>query len=431
MASYETSFARASAHRDRALKTLAYGVSSTPRGNQLPAPIVTDRAEGAHIWDVAGNRFVDYSAGYGPMILGHSPACVIDALHAELDRGLRTASVHEGEAQLAELVCDTLPCAQQCAFVSSGSEGIQLALRIARAKTDRVRIVKFRGNYHGWLDSVHAANSMSNDGPSTIGQDPGALTSLTILDWGDLDGLTEVLTSDFAAVILEPVAINGGCFMPPAGFLEGVRALTASLGVMLIFDEVITGYRLSLGGAQQVMGVTPDLAVIGKAMGAGLAVGAVAGSAHAMEPVSSGRLLHRGTFNGNPISVGASIACISHLAEHADRIYPHMDGLAADLAQHIREAADRHGVVCAVNRTGSALQIALGTPAMATLADTANADFVATRHFAGLLLARGIQIIGRGLIYLTAAHDTADIAETAAALDGAFAEMPDTTGKHP
>jgi len=158
MASYETSFERASTYRSRALKTLAYGVSSTPRGTQLPAPIVAARAEGAHIWDIAGNRFVDFSVGYGPMILGHSPACVIDAVKVQLDLGLRTASVHEGEATLAELICDTLPCAEKCAFVSSGSEAVHLALRIARAKTGHQRVIKFRGNYHGWLDSVHAVN---------------------------------------------------------------------------------------------------------------------------------------------------------------------------------------------------------------------------------------------------------------------------------
>lgn len=423
MASYATSFTQARAYRERALKSLAYGVSSTPRGNQLPAPIVTERAAGAHVWDRAGNRFIDYCAGFGPLILGHSPACVLDALRAELDRGLRTASVHEGEARLAEQVCATLPCAERCAFVSSGSEAIHLALRIARAATGRNRVVKFRGHYHGWLDSMHAANKPGRDGPATIGQDPAALASLTVLDWGDLDALDAVLDGDVAAVILEPVAINGGCFAPPEGFLEGLRARTAARGAMLIFDEVITGYRLSLGGAQALTGVTPDLAVIGKAMGSGLPIGAVAGTAQAMEPVASGRLLHRGTYNGNPLSVGAAIACIDHLNRHADRIYPRIDGLAADLAGHIRDAACRHGVACAVNRVGSAIQIALGLERMDSLNDTARADFDATQRLAGSLLERGVQIIGRGLLYLGAAHDADDIAQTAAAFDAAFREI--------
>lgn len=423
MPSYDSSFAQARAYRARALKSLAYGVSSTPRGNQLPAPIVADRAEGAHLWDVAGNRFVDYAAGYGPLILGHSPACVIEAVKAELDRGLRTASVHEGEARLAELVCATLPCAEQCAFVSSGTEAIQLALRIARAATGRTKVIKFRGHYHGWMDSVHAASSVTDDGPATIGQDPEALRSLTVLDWGDIEGVRAALGPDHAAVLLEPVAVNGGCFHPPGGFLQELRDLTRAQGAMLVFDEVITGYRLSLGGAQGLLGVTPDLAVIGKAMGGGLPIGAVAGSAAAMAPLSSGRLLHRGTFNGNPVSVAASVACVTHLAQNAERIYPHIDGLAARLEEHISRAATHHGVTCAVNRAGSAVQLAFGLAEMPSFADSARADFEATRRFAGHLLERGVQIIGRGLIYLTAAHDAADIDETARAIDGAFAEM--------
>ena len=405
-------FSHARSYRERALKTLSYGVSSTPRGNQLPAPIVAARAEGAHVYDATGNRFIDYAAGYGPLILGHSPACVIDAVRNELDRGLRTASVHAGEAELAELVCATLPSAEKCAFLSSGTEAVQLALRIARAATGRTRIVKFRGNYHGWMDSIHAANSVTGDGPGTLGQDPDACRALTILDWGDAKGLAEVLSTEFAAVILEPVAINGGCFMPPDGFLQEVRRLTREKGAMLIFDEVITGYRLALGGAQERLGVTPDLSVIGKAMGSGLPIGAVAGSDAAMEPVSSGKLFHRGTFNGNPVSVAASIACITHLRDNASRLYPDIDAMAGTLERGATAAFATHGITAAVNRIGSALQIALGLPAMPCLADTARADFAATQRFSGALLRQGVQIIGRGLSYVGAAHTEQDIAET-------------------
>ncbi|MEQ9259641.1 MAG: aminotransferase class III-fold pyridoxal phosphate-dependent enzyme [Roseovarius sp.] len=405
-------FDHARRYRERALKTLSYGVSSTPRGNQLPAPIVAARAEGAHVYDAEGNRFIDYAAGYGPLILGHSPACVIDAVKAELGRGLRTASVHAGEAELAELVCETLPSAEKCAFLSSGTEAVQLALRIARAATGRTKVVKFRGNYHGWMDSIHAANSVSNDGPGTLGQDPDASRALTILDWGDAAALEEVLTSDFAAVILEPVAINGGCFMPPDGFLQEVRRLTRKAGAMLIFDEVITGYRLALGGAQEKLGVTPDLSVIGKAMGSGLPIGAVAGSDAAMAPVSSGKLFHRGTFNGNPICVAASIACITHLRDNAAQLYPAIDAMAERLEQGATAAFASQGITAAVNRIGSAVQIALGLPEMPSLADTAQADFAATQRFSGALLRQGVQIIGRGLTYVGAAHTEDDMAKT-------------------
>jgi len=407
--------------RTRAMRSVAYGTSSTPRGNQRPAPRVADHAQGAHVWDISGQRFIDYALGYGPLILGHSPRPVIDAVIAEMARGLRTATIHRGEAALGELIAETLPSAELSAFVSSGSEAIQLALRIARAQTGRVRIIRFRGNYHGWFDSVHSAGRPGNDGPDTLGQDPAATASSLLLDWGDLDGLRAALTPDIAAVLLEPAAVNGGCFLPPAGFLEGVRALTQARGAVLIFDEVITGYRLGLGGAQGRFGVTPDLSVIGKAMGAGFPIGAVSGSAAAMDPVASGRLLHRGTFNGNPVSVAAAVACIRHLRDHAAQIYPRMDAQADTLAQFIDAEARTQGLPLSVLRAGSAVQVFVGQGDITTLADSARLDRQANAEFAGDLLAEGVQIINRGLMYLSAEHSDDDIARTKDAFARAIA----------
>lgn len=408
-------------HRARALKTVAFGCSSTPRGRQLPAPLVVARAEGAHLWDISGARFIDYALGYGPLILGHSPQGVIGAVKSSLDLGLRTATIHQGEAELGELIAQTLPSAEVSAFASSGSEAIQLALRIARAATGRTRIVKFRGNYHGWFDSIQIAGMPGNDGPDTLGQDPAAAASVTVLDWGDLDQLRAVLDDTFAAVILEPVAINGGCFMPPAGYLEGLRDLTREKGVVLIFDEVISGYRLGTGGAQALVGVTPDLSVIGKAMGAGFPISAVAGSRAAMEPVASGRMLHRGTFNGNPVSVAASVACIRELIAREDEIFPRMEAQGADLESHIRETAREAGLPLSVARTGSALQIFLGIDQVAGLGDLPRIDRAATAAFCGELLLAGVQTIARGLLYLSATHSDEDIALTKAAVTRAIA----------
>lgn len=398
--------------RGRALRSVAYGTSSTPRGNQRPAPLVAERARGAHVWDISGQRFIDYALGYGPLILGHSPAPVIEAVTEEMSRGLRTATIHRGEAILGELIAETLPSAELSAFVSSGSEAIQLALRIARALTGRMRIIRFRGNYHGWFDSVHSAGRPGDDGPDTLGQDPGALASSTLLDWGDLDGLRRAIGPDIAAVLLEPAAVNGGCFLPPDGFLEGVRALTTANGAAMIFDEVITGYRLGLGGAQGRFGVTPDLSVIGKAMGAGFPIGAVSGSAAAMEPVATGRLLHRGTFNGNPVSVAAAVACIRYLRDHAEQIYPRMDAQAADLAAFIAAEAGAQGLPLSVLRAGSAVQVFVGQQGVTTLADAARMDRAANAEYAGNLLAEGVQIINRGLMYLSSEHGADDIAQT-------------------
>lgn len=424
MAAAEPSFVtEARAYRERALRSLAFGVSSTPRGRQEPAPLVSDRAEDAHVFDVSGQRFVDFAMGYGPLILGHSPAPVIAAIKSELDRGLRTASVHRGEAELAELIAEHVPSAELSAFVSSGSEAVQLALRIARAATGRTRVVKFRGNYHGWLDSVQVADRPGDDGPGTLGQDPAAAASLTLLDWGDIEALKAALTRDHAAVILEPMAVNGGCFLPPRGFLEEVRALTRELGVLLIFDEVISGFRLALGGAQSLTGVVPDLTVLGKAMGGGVPISAVAGSRAAMEPVASGKLNHRGTFNGNPLSVAASIACIGHLAENAPTLYAEMDGRAVAIASYVRNAAAQRGIALSVSRIGSAIQIFLGAEGISTFAGVAQADMESARRFAAALLQAGVQIIPRGLMYLSAAHTDADIEDTKSAIDAALGAL--------
>lgn len=413
------------AYRERALRSVAFGVSSTPRGRQAPAPLLVDRAQGAHLWDGSGERFVDFAMGYGPLILGHSPEPVLTRVRAELDRGLRTATVHRGEAELGELIAETVPSAELSAFVSSGSEAIQLALRIARAATGRTKIIKFRGNYHGWFDTIQVAGTPGHDGADTVGQDPGAAAAVTPLDWGDLDAVRATLTRDYAAVILEPIAVNGGCFLPPDGFLEGLRSLTRDLGVVLIFDEVITGYRLGLGGAQAVRGVIPDLSVIGKAMGAGFPISAVCGSRAAMEPVASGRLFHRGTFNGNPVSVGAAAACIAHLRENAATLYPRMERQGAALQAFIREEADSAGLDLSVARTGSALQIFVGMRRLEGLADSARIDRAATSAFAADLLTSGVNIIGRGLMYLSAAHTDADIEATKTALKQAIARAAD------
>jgi len=407
-------------YRERAVKSVAFGVSSTPRGRQKPAPIVIHKAEGAHVIDETGNRFIDYALGYGPLVLGHSPDCVLNALRAQLDLGMRTASVHKGEAELGELIADTLPCAELSSFVSSGSEAVHLALRTARAVTGKKPIIKFRGNYHGWLDNIHLATDVQNDGAGTIGQDDSASRSVTVLDWGDSDAFLNAISSDYAAVILEPVAVNGGCLYPPEGFLELVREKTKELGVILIFDEVITGYRLALGGAQQKVGVTPDLAVIGKAMGSGMPIGAIAGSAAVMEPIASGKMLHRGTFNGNPQSMAASIACISHLREHTATLYDEMDANALELEKHAIKCASQSGIEASITRTGSALQVFLGTTKIQTLSDTGKIDKELTAKFTSELLKRNVQSLSRGLIYLSSAHTQDDIETTKNAIAGAF-----------
>lgn len=409
------------AHRSQALRHLAYGVSSTPRGNQRPAPLVVERAEGAWITDADGNRFIDYAMGYGPLILGHSPGPVLEAVRAELARGLRTASVHRGEAELAELIAACVPSAELSAFVSTGTEAVQLALRIARAVTGRTRVVKFRANYHGWSDSVQVAGRPGSDGPGTIGQDPAAAASLTILDWGDADALDHALDGSHAAVLLEPAAINGGCFAPPPGFLERARAASVRHGALLVFDEVITGFRMGLGGAQERYGVRPDLTVLGKALGAGLPIGAVSGTRAAMAPVADGSLFHRGTFNGNPVCIAAAVACVRTLMREGGILFTRMEGAAAALAAHVNAEAPRLGAAACATQCGPVLQLFAGVRAMRGIDDLALADGAATRSLTEALLREGVQAIPRGLMYISAAHGEGEFAETRDALTHALA----------
>ena len=416
-------FAASLSHRQHALEHLPFGVSSTPRAAQLPVPIVIDRAEAARLIDVDGNSYIDYALGYGPLILGHSPRPVMDALRAELDKGLRTATVHRGEAELADLISACVPVAEQTTFVSTGTEAVQLALRVARAKTGRTKIVKFRANYHGWFDSVHVAGSFDRDNVATLGQDPNAASSVTVLDWGDADSLEASLDSSFAAVIVEPAAINAGCFEPPAGFLQRLRAITQRHGVVLIFDEVITGFRLALGGAQEVYGVLPDLCVLGKAMGGGLPLSAVAGTRAMMEPIASGRLAHRGTFNGNPLAVAAGVACVQYLRAGKAEIYPRLNRFATELRAHINAEAARTGCAVFAKQAGPSLQIFTGVRTLEHFSDIAKADKTRTLELTGALLRAGVFAMPRGLMYLSTAHTAEDIAVTKAALTSVIAGL--------
>lgn len=411
------------AYRERASRVLAKGVSSSPRASQRPVALAQHSAAGCTIVDVDGNEYIDYALGYGPLLLGHSPAAVFDAVRSELDRGLRTGGVTTGEAELAERIERCVPGATVSTFLSSGTEAVQLALRIARARTGRTRIIKFRGHYHGWADSMHVSNAPGSDALTTAGQDPQAVANVISLDWGDLQGLRAALDDSVAAVITEAAAINAGCFEPAPGFLEGVREAASAAGALLIFDEVITGFRLGLGGAQERYGVQPDLTVLGKVLGGGLPLSAVTGSEDAMSPVSSGAVLHRGTFNGNPLSVAAGNACLALLEEQGHELYPHMETVGAMLAAGIEESAARRGAPLVVNRVGTCLQFFVSERPIATLADLATLDRDRTLVFSEQLVRGGIATLPRGLMYLSTQHTEAHVAATIAAFDAALATL--------
>jgi glutamate-1-semialdehyde 2,1-aminomutase len=410
---------------ERAVKVLAGGVSSDAR--RLPnGPLFVDHASGAYLWDVDGNRYVDYVLGQGPAILGHSASVVADAVSAQVRRGVSYSAQHLAEVELAETLCRLIPCAERVRFNSVGSEAVHAALRLARGHTGRSKIVKFEGHYHGWLDpvlySVHPP--LAQAGPArtpavvggTAGQQASAEGDLLISPWNDLPALAALLAehgADVAAVIMEPVLCNTGVIMPDDGYLAGVAELCRRSGALLIFDEIITGFRMAPGGAQEQLGVTPDLAAFGKAMAGGMQLSALVGRAEVMDDISTGRVAHAGTFNSHPVSVAAAQATLAVLDGQRDTVYPTLRDLGTRLAEGLRAAARAAGVPMLVSAPGPILQTYLtDATQIRDYRDFAATDLAAMTRLHGLLMDRGVNIVPRGLWFLSTAHTTADIDTT-------------------
>jgi glutamate-1-semialdehyde 2,1-aminomutase len=415
-------FERSRRQHDRAQRTLAGGVATAFRAAQLPVPICFERGSGSRLWDVDGNEYIDYALAFGPLLLGHSPEPVIEAVERQLRTGLGYGASHRLEAELAEAVCRTVPSAELCVFNSTGSEAVHTALRIARAATGRNRVIKFLGHYDGWYDSIHiGVPPQRQAAPGTAGQDPAAAAAVTVIPWNDARSLVDALGDDVAAVIMEPLNVNGGCVAASPGYLTEAATLTRRAGAVLVFDEVITGYRLSLGGAQERLGVVPDLTVLGKAIAAGFPVSAVCGRRDVMEVVASGRMAHVGTFNANPVCAAAAVAAISVLEREQDRIYPELAALAAQLAEAFEEEGSRAGVPIGANHSVGVVCVFVTSGPADSYEETLAADAKAFRHLAAELLGEGVHVIPRGLLYLSAAHSDQDIERTRLAIARACA----------
>jgi glutamate-1-semialdehyde 2,1-aminomutase len=402
-------FQASRAQFERAKRSLAGGVATAFRAAQQPVPVCFTGGRGARLRDLDGNEYVDYALGFGPMILGHSPEPVLAAVRRQLDRGLGYGASHELEAELAEAVCRTVPSAELCAFGSTGSEAVAAAIRIARGATGRNRVIKFLGHYDGWHDPVHVGvPGQTAKQPATAGQDPVASAAVTVCPWNDADALAAALDDDVAAVLMEPAAVNCGALVPEPGYLERARELTSEAGAVLIFDEVITGYRLALGGAQQLYGVTPDLTVLGKALGAGFPISAVCGREDVMAVVADGRVSHVGTFNANPVCAAAALAAITEM-EHDAGLYPRLNALGRQLAEILRTESRVAGLPLVANQIGAAAHGFVSVSPVATYDDTLRADTARYRRFAQALLEEGVHVIPRGLLYVSAAHTEDDL----------------------
>ncbi|MGH6959237.1 MAG: aspartate aminotransferase family protein, partial [Dongiaceae bacterium] len=319
-----------------AQRVIAGGVSSDAR-RSAGVPLYVDHAAGSKLWDVDGNEYVDYVLGQGPTVLGHCPPEVVAAVADQAARGICYAAQHRLEVEVAERLCGMVPSAELVRFNSVGSEAVHGALRLARGHTGRPKVLKFEGHYHGWFDpilySLHPDLELAGSAdepiavPGSAGQPPSAVDDLVVVGWNDLEALRTALeknAGEIAAVIMEPILFNTGAIVPSPGYLEGVRELCDEHGALLIFDEIISGFRVAPGGAQERLGVLPDLATFGKAMAGGMQVSAIAGKDEVMDAIADGRVAHAGTFNSQPVAMAAAAAVLAVLDEQRAEIYPPM-----------------------------------------------------------------------------------------------------------
>lgn len=412
------SYAGSSAYMDEARRVIVRGVASALRATSRPTPLVVERASGSRLFDIDGRSIIDYVGAYGPALLGHNPKPIVDRVIEQIGRGTLFGAQHAGELELAEGIIDMVPSAEMIAFASTGSEAVHAALRIAKVATGRTRILKFEGHYHGWIDPLY----LNLPGQTPTGSRSPAATSplegltlsqdVAVARWNDFDSLLAAIDdpASIAAIIMEPIPCNAGTFLPDPGYLPRVRELCDKHGIVLIFDEVITGFRLAPGGAQATLGVTPDLTVLGKAIGAGFPLAIVAGRASVMSVAAEGPLQLVGTYNGNAVGVAAANAFLGEIRDRGPGLYEQLDELGTRLARSLTEVAAAARCPLHINQIGSILQL-LWAPKLPvrTYDDVAEADPHPVEALAEQLLMRGIYSRPRGLWYVSAAHTDDDL----------------------
>jgi glutamate-1-semialdehyde 2,1-aminomutase len=416
----------------RARQRIPGGVNSPVRAFKAVGgePLFIASARGARLRDADGREYVDYVGSWGPMILGHAHPDVVAAVKRAAERGTSYGAPCEPEVELAERVAQRMPAVEKVRFVSSGTEATMSALRVARGFTGRRKILKFEGCYHGHADAllVSAGSGVATLGiPGSPGVPEGTVADTLVAPYNDLGAVEQVIDvhgSDLAAVIVEPVVGNMGVVAPRDGYLRGLRELTTRAGALLVFDEVITGFRLARGGAQQLYGITPDLTCLGKIIGGGLPVGAYGGRADVMAKVApEGPVYQAGTLSGNPLAMAAGCATLDALGSSG--IYEQLDRLGARLQDGLLGAARTAGVTVTVNRVGSLVTVFFCEGPVTDWASAKRADTARFGRFFHQMLQRGFYLPPAQFeaLFLSLAHTDGDVDATIAAATEAFAAV--------
>ena len=421
---------------ERARQSLTGGVSSPFRA-KAPVPLYFKDGCGCRLTDVDDNTYIDYTLAWGPVILGHRHPKMVEAVAAQARAVHIYGAQHADEIEVAERMQAMVPCAERVLFTGAGSEALQIAWRLARGFTGRNRVLKFEGHYHGWMDSVlisykpPASAVGPADTPNSVlasaGQTPNVADNVHVAMWNSVEAVERVFAehgSEIAAVVMEPVLCNSGCILPGDGYLAAVRDIAHRHGALLIFDEVITGFRMAPGGAQQFFGVIPDLATFGKAIAAGLPLSAIGGRRDIMEQTATGKVIFGGTFNGNPLSLAGARVALEELSRDDGAALKHANAMGAALRDGIQDAARKRGIPCLATGFGAAFAVHFTERGeLVHYRHTLDDDSAALRRFLTCLLEEGVNALPDGRFYTSAAHQEGDIEISLAAATRALERM--------
>ncbi len=414
----------------QATEVLANGVSSGLRRRVSTPPLYFKRASGPYFYDVDGNELLDYTLGWGPLIAGNAHPAIHKAVVAELQKFTSLGAQHEGEIALARRIIAAVPGVEQVIFSNSGSEAVQAALRVARAATGRGKFIKFEGHYHGWFNNVLVSyhptpEQLGRAAPTCGGQPAAEYQDTLVLPWNDKAALERAFSEhkgQIAAVITEPILANSGSCMPEPGFLEAVIALCKTHGAISIFDEVITGFRIALGGAREYFHLRPDMSVYAKAMAGGFSISAVGGSRAVFDALRDGRTIHAGTYNGNPVNIAAALATLELLSVPGSYERMHRHGQA--IREELERCARAKGLALVTSGTGTIFSVHFGLAAAPKrYADILKADAALYDNFRALMLQEGLLLLPEGRWYVGLTHGEPELGKTRDAVRRCFDKL--------